>query len=91
MLKEENSPQLKAALLSLQPVLGILNEDPAEWLAEKPAENDADSAAIEALLEERRTAKASKNFTRADEIRNELTTMGITIEDTPEGTKWKRV
>jgi cysteinyl-tRNA synthetase len=93
MLKDENSPQLKAELLSLRPLLGILNEDPATWLKGQPAANDAivlDSAVIEGLLEERKTAKAAKDFSRADAIRNELTDMGIAIEDTPAGTKWKR-
>lgn len=93
MLKDENSPRLKADLLSLGPVLGILNEEPATWLKGQSAANDApiiDSAVVEGLLEERKAAKADKDFTRADAIRKELTDMGISIEDTPAGTKWKR-
>ncbi len=44
---------------------------------------------IEAMIEERAKAKKEKNYARADEIRNELTAMGVTLMDTPLGTKWK--
>ena len=45
---------------------------------------------VEALIEERQTARKEKNYARADEIRAELTAMGILLEDTKEGVKWKR-
>ncbi|MPM62128.1 Cysteine--tRNA ligase [bioreactor metagenome] len=44
---------------------------------------------IERLIEERISAKKSKNFTRADEIRAYLKEKGISLEDTAQGTKWK--
>ncbi len=47
-------------------------------------------AKILAMIEERKEAKKAKNFARADEIRNELLQMGIILEDTREGVKWKR-
>ena len=47
-------------------------------------------AKIPAMIEERKEAKKAKNFARADEIRNELLQMGIILEDTREGVKWKR-
>ncbi|MCD8496969.1 MAG: hypothetical protein LRZ85_02120 [Alphaproteobacteria bacterium] len=92
MLKDDNSPQLKAELLSLRPVLGILNEDAAAWLKGTIVQDASapDDAVIEGLLEERRAAKAAKDFARADAIRNELSSMGIAIEDTAQGTQWKR-
>lgn len=46
---------------------------------------------IDALIAERAQAKAEKNWARADEIRNELSAQGIEIEDTPDGTKWRKV
>ncbi len=46
---------------------------------------------IEALIEERTQAKKDKNFARADEIRDTLKDMGIILEDTRQGVKWKRV
>ena len=43
-----------------------------------------------ALIAERQAARKARNFARADEIRNQLTEMGILLEDTREGVKWKR-
>ena len=45
---------------------------------------------IEDLIKERQAARKAKNFARADEIRDELAGMGITLLDTREGVKWKR-
>ena len=57
----------------------------------KAAEMDDDEVSkIEALIQERTAAKKEKNFARADEIRAELMDMGIIIEDTREGVKWKK-
>lgn len=47
-------------------------------------------ADVEALIEERQAARKAKNFARADEIRQQLLDMGIVLEDTREGVKWKR-
>jgi cysteinyl-tRNA synthetase len=46
---------------------------------------DAIGADIQALVEERQTARKEKNFARADEIRDQLAEMGITLKDTPQG------
>lgn len=46
---------------------------------------------IEALIEERRQARANKDFTRSDAIRDQLKEQGILLDDTPQGTVWKRV
>jgi cysteinyl-tRNA synthetase len=45
---------------------------------------------IQALIDERQAARAAKNFARADEIRNQLTSMGIALEDTKDGLRWRR-
>jgi len=47
-------------------------------------------AEIEALIDERIQAKKSRNFARADQIRAELVERGVVLEDTKEGTRWKR-
>ncbi len=47
-------------------------------------------AEIEALMAEREQARADKNWSRADEIRDELLAQGIVIEDTPQGPRWRR-
>ena len=46
---------------------------------------------IEDLIQERQEARKSKNFARADEIRDELLAKGIQLKDTREGVKWKRI
>ena len=57
-----------------------------EKTAEAPTEKTEFELQIEALIEERKQAKKDKNFARADEIRNQLADMGVTIKDTREGT-----
>ena len=46
---------------------------------------------IEALIEERRQARANKDFARSDAIRDQLKEQGMLLDDTPQGTVWKRV
>ena len=45
---------------------------------------------IEGLIKERETSRAEKNWARADEIRKQLSDLGIALEDTPSGTLWRR-
>lgn len=55
------------------------------------AENQGEDERIQQMVDERREAKKRKDFKRADEIRAALTSMGITLEDKPDGTsRWKR-
>ena len=77
---KEFAKAVKDEILLLGDILGMKFERKAEVL-------DAD---IEALIEERQAARKAKNFARADEIRDQLAGMGITLLDTREGVKWKR-
>ena len=61
-------------------VLGLIIEKEEELLDED----------VENLIAERQAARKAKNFARADEIRDQLSDMGIILEDTREGVKWKR-
>ncbi len=54
------------------------------------AQDDILDADVEALISAREAARAVKNFSRADEIRDTLTTQGIVLEDTPQGVRWHR-
>ena len=49
------------------------------------------SEKVEALIKERAEARKEKNYKRADEIRDELKAMGIVLEDTSSGVKWKKI
>jgi len=83
-------PVLKARILAAGNLLGILQQDPEAWL-QGGAGGDAISAdAIEALIGERQEAKLARNYARADEIRQELLAQGVVLEDSREGTKWRR-
>jgi len=53
-------------------------------------ESDEDVSFIEEMIEKRTAAKKAKNFAEADAIRNQLLNMGIILEDTRQGVKWKR-
>ena len=71
---------LKDTIARLCDVLGILTERKEEVLDDE----------IEAMIAERQQARKEKNFARADEIRQKLLDLGIVLEDTREGVKWKR-
>ncbi len=45
---------------------------------------------IEALIKKRDEARANRDFATSDEIRDTLKDQGIILEDTPQGTRWKR-
>jgi cysteinyl-tRNA synthetase len=101
----QKASQRAAELLKLGHVLGLLHLAPAEFLRKPklPAPEAAatshatqsaaalDEQQIEALINERREARRSKNFKRSDEIRNQLAAQGIVLEDKPDGTtEWRR-
>ena len=71
---------LKNEIEELCDVLGIITERKAEALDDE----------VEALIAARQQARKEKNFALADEIRGKLLDMGIILEDTREGVKWKR-
>lgn len=88
---ESRSPLLKAQIFAAASILRILQQNPEEWLGYSVSADDIDVKRIESLLQEREIVRRNKNFARSDEIRNELTAMGIAIEDTPDGAKWKKI
>jgi len=85
--RQTPSPSAKAALLGGGAALGLLQQDPETWFKQAGG-STVDARRVEALLEERRAARASRDFARADAIRNELTGMGVVIEDGAQGTRW---
>ena len=71
-------------------VLGLLQESTSEFFDQlSAAKKDIDPVEIERLIRERAAAKSKKDWTRADGIRDRLKTMGVVLEDGPEGTSWR--
>jgi cysteinyl-tRNA synthetase len=83
-------PVLKARILAAGNLLGILEQDPEAWLQGGVSDDSISADAIDALIAERQQAKLEKNYARADEIRQELLEQGVVLEDSREGTKWRR-
>ena len=82
-------PRYKSLLLQAGQLLGLLQDDPEAWFT-AAAEGGISAEDIEALIAERAQAKKDKNFARADEIRDQLTADGVVLEDSAQGTKWRR-
>ena len=80
--------RLKAELLGAGLALGLLQQPVQAWFA-RGASGD-DETRIQALVDERAAAKKSRDFARADAIRDKLADEGILLEDTPQGVRWKR-
>lgn len=81
--EQVSAPSAQAALHEFAAMLMVIG------VAVAPVEVESD-ATIDELIAERDAAKATKNYQRADEIREQLRTSGIVVEDTAAGTRWHR-
>ena len=86
----EEKAEASNCLLIAGKLLGLLQQDPEDWFKGSAAEGSLDDAAIDALIADRNQAREQKDFTRSDEIRDELAEQGILLEDGADGTTWKR-
>jgi cysteinyl-tRNA synthetase len=81
-----------ATLKRLALIMGLLKEDAATFLQVKQQEMlsgcDIDSETIEALIAERKQCRVEKNWSRSDEIRDELLAKNIELKDSADGTTW---
>ncbi|MFM7272992.1 MAG: DALR domain-containing protein, partial [Gammaproteobacteria bacterium] len=80
--------RLAAELKGFGAIFGILAEDPT--LFRRGGEAGEEDSQIEALVEARNAAKKARDFARADAIRAELAERGVVLEDTRQGTVWRR-
>ena len=83
-------PALKARILAAGNLLGVLGEDPETWMHGSVSDDVMAAEQIETLIAERQQAKLDKNYDRADQIRQQLLAEGVVLEDSREGTQWRR-
>ncbi|WP_319237859.1 cysteine--tRNA ligase [uncultured Propionivibrio sp.] len=94
-VNRSKSAALAGQLRALGGLMGLLKRDPQVFLQATPAGEEGDAngltpAQIDAMIAERVAAKKAKNFAEADRIRSELLAAGIVLEDTAQGTTWRR-
>ena len=87
---ETEKPALKARILAAGKLLGILQQNPQEWLQDAASDDAISAQEIEELIVQRQRAKLDGNYALADEIRQGLAAAGVVLEDSREGTQWKR-
>jgi cysteinyl-tRNA synthetase len=79
-VKEANKEELLALIKRIDTVLNIFGAESTEML----------DSEIQSLIDERQEARRRRDFRRSDEIRDELASRGIILEDTKDGVRWKR-
>ena len=92
-LKRDTDPQaavLASQMRGLGNILGLLELDPQAYLRGEAGEGDLADANVDALVVQRQQAKSDRNFALSDQIRDQLKVVGIVLEDSKEGTVWKR-
>ena len=87
---ETKRSQLAAEILVAGDLVGLLKNDPEEWFVTSD-ERALPVSKIESLIAKRNKARAKKDFTTADAIRDELIANGVSIEDGSSGTQWRRI
>lgn len=81
----EDKSYYKALLIASGRAMGLLQCNVEEWMT-----IGVDKQAVEALLEQRETARLARNYVEADRIRDQLAHMGITVADGVGGTSWRK-
>ncbi len=87
----EKAVVFAGTLKNLADVLGILQDDPEQFLKGRgDVEGGLSETEIEVAIQKRLEAKKNKDWAMADQIRDKLKTQGVVLEDVPGGTNWRR-
>ena len=90
-INKNHDTELAGCLLGLAGLLGLLQREPQTFLQNSSSQNsNLDNAAIEGLIKARNQAREAKNWAESDRIRDQLKADGIVLEDSADGTKWRR-
>src|SRR5690606_24004468 len=81
----------KRALLDAGALLGLLQQAPEDWFKRNADDGDAGISAeqIDALVTERDAARKARDFARSDALREQLTQLGVLVEDGADGARWR--
>jgi len=85
-----DKPALKARILAGGDLLGILQQDPELWFQSSVDDAAISAEQVEQLIEQRQQAKLDKDYGLADQVRQQLLDSGVVLEDSREGTTWRR-
>lgn len=89
-VNKNKSIETANVLKALAGVMGLLQRSPNDYLQSEVKHDGQAPFDIDALIVARNDAKKAKNYAKADEIRKTLTEAGIVLEDTAQGTIWRR-
>jgi cysteinyl-tRNA synthetase len=81
---------LMAELSGLADILGLLQQDPEQWFKVARGDDQLTHEQIEEQIQARQQAKQDRDFAKADKIRQQLLDAGVILEDSREGTQWRR-
>ena len=87
----ERQQQLKYELLGIAELLGLLQQNPDEWFTRARSDDAISEEEVEAAVSARQAAKASGDYVAADAIRKTLQGRGVALEDSRQGTQWRRL
>ena len=90
---DDDIASAKSHLLAAGRLLGLLTHNPEDWFKWQPAGHTGaglSDADIDTMIAERVKARSSKDFATSDRIRDQLTEQGIILEDSAQGTIWRR-
>ena len=85
----EERAAIKASMIDAGNLLGLLNADPEIWFT-STSETDPELPLIKRLIADREAARVAGDFGEADRLRTVLLTMGVLLDDSPDGTLWRR-
>ena len=89
-INKTGDAHLAGCLKTLAGIIGLLQREPAEFLQGSAASDGLSNAAIDALIAQRKQARADKNWAESDRIRDVLNAENIILEDGAGGTTWRR-
>ena len=93
-LADGDDAAVAGALGSVRAMLGVLGLDPLDphWATgggDEQLDRTSTDGLVALALEQRQAARARKDFAAADAIRDQLTSLGVSVEDTPQGPRWE--